>query len=140
VGDHVVAQHTVAKGEIRVVAENVAEFVRVVRTELDLALAERALDLRFERVDELQVVRDTDQTDARLVDRGVLARLGTREIVEEVVAGVRRDVVDLVEDDEDVSAHVLDLLVKELEHGVSAVPALRELVVGISKLVNESTH
>jgi len=92
----------------------------------DLALAERALDLRFERVDELQVVRDTDQTDARLVDRGVLARLGTREIVEEVVAGVRRDVVDLVEDDEDVSAHVLDLLVKELEHGVSAVPALRE--------------
>jgi len=69
----------------RVVAENVAEFVRVVRTELDLALAERALDLRFERVDELQVVRDTDQTDARLVDRGVLARLGTREIVEEVV-------------------------------------------------------
>jgi len=92
--DHVVAQHTVAKGEIRVVAENVAEFVRVVRTELDLALAERALDLRFERVDELQVVRDTDQTDARLVDRGVLARLGTREIVEEVVAGVRRDVVD----------------------------------------------
>ena len=136
--DHVVAQDAIAEREVGIIPENVTEFVGIVRSELDLPLTERAFDLGLQRVDELQVVRDTDEADTRLVDRGVLTRLCTWEVVEEVVAGVRRYVVDLVEDDEDVPAYVFDFFVQELEDSVRAISTLRELIVGIPELVYES--
>ena len=117
--EHAVRGRAVLEREARPLREDVVQFVRVVRREDHLLVGEAGADARIEVLREGQFVRDADQGDAGF--RQVVVDL--QELVQDVVAVLLNELVDLVQGDDHHALLLVELLQEKAVHAVRRQPS-----------------
>src|SRR3989454_12704980 len=112
--EHAVRRGAVLEREARPFREDVVQFVRVVRREDHLLVRQARADARIEGFREGQLVRDADQGDAGLGQVGV----DLQELVQDVVAVLLHELVDLVEGHDHDALLLVELLQEQAVHAV----------------------
>src|SRR2546422_8755615 len=112
--EHAIRRGAVLEGEPRAVGEDVVELVRVVWREGHLLVGQPRAHTRIEVFREGQLVRDADQRDARL--RQVVVDL--QELVQDVVAVLLHELVDLVQGHDHDTLLLVELLQEQAVHAI----------------------